>query len=101
MTSATPATTAPLDSTSGAAAPAGAPASAATEPTAAQQFDFGVGGMTCASCTGRVERALRKVPGVQDATVNLATESVRGGTVRLDRLDARHWVRQAAGFRRP
>ena len=77
MTSATPATTAPLDSTSGAAAPAGAPASAATEPTAAQQFDFGVGGMTCASCTGRVERALRKVPGVQDATVNLATESVR------------------------
>mgnify|MGYP003587146053 CR=1 FL=1 len=24
-----------------------------------------------------------------------------GGTVRLDRLDARHWVRQAAGFRRP
>ena len=77
MTSATPATTAPLDSTSGAAAPAGAPASAATETTAAQQFDFGVGGMTCASCTGRVERALRKVPGVQDATVNLATESVR------------------------
>ena len=73
MTSATPATTAPLDSTSGAAAPA----SAATETTAAQQFDFGVGGMTCASCTGRVERALRKVPGVQDATVNLATESVR------------------------
>ncbi len=24
-----------------------------------------------------------------------------GGTVRMDRLDARHWVRQAAGFRRP
>ena len=33
--------------------------------------------MTCASCTGRVERALRKLPGVQEATVNLATESVR------------------------
>nr|WP_240457083.1 heavy metal translocating P-type ATPase [Acidovorax sp. 1608163] len=33
--------------------------------------------MTCASCVGRVERALRKVPGVQDATVNLATESAR------------------------
>lgn len=37
-------------------------------------------GMTCASCAGRVEKALRKVAGVQEATVNLATESasVRG-----------------------
>jgi Cu+-exporting ATPase len=33
--------------------------------------------MTCASCVGRVEKALKKVPGVQDATVNLATESAR------------------------
>ena len=33
--------------------------------------------MTCASCVGRVERALRKVPGVTEATVNLATESAR------------------------
>jgi P-type Cu+ transporter len=31
-------------------------------------------GMTCASCVGRVERALRKVPGVASADVNLATE---------------------------
>lgn len=31
-------------------------------------------GMTCASCVVRVEKALKKVPGVQDATVNLATE---------------------------
>jgi heavy metal translocating P-type ATPase len=31
-------------------------------------------GMTCASCVGRVERALRAVPGVTAATVNLATE---------------------------
>ncbi|MBB6557775.1 Cu+-exporting ATPase [Acidovorax soli] len=43
----------------------------------ALQFDLGVGGMTCASCVGRVERALRKVPGVQEASVNLATESAR------------------------
>lgn len=42
-----------------------------------QEFDVAIGGMTCASCVGRVERALRKVPGVQDATVNLATESAR------------------------
>ncbi|MDB5933057.1 MAG: copper-translocating P-type ATPase [Massilia sp.] len=33
-----------------------------------------VGGMTCASCVGRVEKALKKVPGVASATVNLATE---------------------------
>ncbi|MFT4190044.1 MAG: heavy metal translocating P-type ATPase [Comamonas sp.] len=33
--------------------------------------------MTCASCVGRVERALRRLPGVQEATVNLATESAR------------------------
>ena len=34
-----------------------------------------VEGMTCASCSARVERALRKVPGVQEVSVNLATES--------------------------
>ncbi len=33
-----------------------------------------VEGMTCASCVGRVERALKAVPGVQSAAVNLATE---------------------------
>ena len=40
-------------------------------------LDIGIGGMTCASCVARVERALRKVPGVGQATVNLATESAR------------------------
>lgn len=39
-----------------------------------RQFDLQVDGMTCASCVGRVERALKKVPGVQSASVNLATE---------------------------
>ncbi len=37
--------------------------------------------MTCASCVMRVERALKNVPGVQDVSVNLATESAR-----IDRL---------------
>ena len=34
-----------------------------------------VAGMTCASCVGRVERALRKVPGVVVASVNLAAQT--------------------------
>lgn len=41
------------------------------------ELDLGIGGMTCASCVSRVERALKKLPGVQEATVNLATESAR------------------------
>ncbi len=40
-----------------------------------------VEGMTCASCVARVERALQQVPGVGEATVNLATETA---VVRLD-----------------
>ena len=39
--------------------------------------DIGIGGMTCASCVARVERAIAKVPGVQQVSVNLATESAR------------------------
>ncbi|QHD04872.1 heavy metal translocating P-type ATPase [Pseudomonas sp. R76] len=37
-------------------------------------FDLPISGMTCASCAGRVERALSKVPGVQSVSVNLANE---------------------------
>ncbi len=36
-----------------------------------------IGGMTCASCVNRIERALRGVPGVIEASVNLATERAR------------------------
>ncbi len=37
-------------------------------------IELDIGGMTCASCANRVEKALAKVPGVQRASVNLATE---------------------------
>lgn len=40
-------------------------------------LEFPVEGMTCASCIGRVERALKAVPGVLEATANLAQERVR------------------------
>jgi Cu+-exporting ATPase len=39
-------------------------------------LDIAIKGMTCASCAGRVEKALKKLPGVKTATVNLATEKV-------------------------
>ena len=37
-------------------------------------LDISIQGMTCASCVLRVEKALKAVPGVSAATVNLATE---------------------------
>ncbi|MBN8953683.1 MULTISPECIES: heavy metal translocating P-type ATPase [unclassified Rhizobium] len=46
-----------------------------TKPASSTSFiELLVEGMTCASCVGRVERALRAVPGVTQAAVNLATE---------------------------
>ncbi len=44
------------------------------------EWEIGVGGMTCANCSARVERALGRLPGVVSAVVNLATEraTVRG-----------------------
>jgi P-type Cu+ transporter len=52
---------------------------AVTEPTANCTLD--IGGMTCASCVGRVEKALRRIDGVAAAQVNLATEAA---TVHFD-----------------
>jgi len=39
-----------------------------------QEVTLAVEGMTCASCVGRVEKALRAIPAVHDVSVNLATE---------------------------
>jgi len=52
-------------------------------------LDLGIGGMTCASCVSRVEKALKKVPGVSDAAVNLATESARVSFEPSEQIEAR------------
>jgi P-type Cu+ transporter len=52
-------------------------------------YDIGIGGMTCASCVARVEKALKKMPGVLNATVNLATESAHIEVATNDVTDAR------------
>ncbi|KXU88310.1 copper-transporting ATPase [Paraburkholderia monticola] len=52
--------------------PADAAASSAT-----RVVELEIGGMTCASCASRVEKALAKLPGVARASVNLATERAR------------------------
>ena len=59
--------------------------------------DMGIGEMTCASCVARVEKALKKVPGVTSATVNLATESARIEVEASDQIEAqlRRAVRDA------
>ncbi|MDM1283824.1 copper-translocating P-type ATPase [Acinetobacter towneri] len=41
---------------------------------AIQPIELSIDGMTCASCVARVEKALKKVSGVEQANVNLATE---------------------------
>ena len=43
--------------------------------TRIEQFELAIVGMSCASCVGRVEKALQRIPGVLVANVNLATES--------------------------
>lgn len=45
-----------------------------TSQNLSQPTVLAISGMTCASCVARVEKALRAVPGVDGASVNLATE---------------------------
>ncbi|MGC4028669.1 MAG: heavy metal translocating P-type ATPase [Steroidobacteraceae bacterium] len=51
-----------------------------TGPGSSAAITLPIEGMSCASCVSRVEKALKAVPGVVEATVNLATEraTVRG-----------------------
>lgn len=50
--------------------------------------EYGVTGMTCAACARAIERAVKKVDGVEDATVNLITEKLRvTGTVEAIKVE--------------
>ena len=70
-----------------------------TAESTATGVQFPVEGMTCASCVNRIERYLRKVDGVVEANVNLATESA---SVRFDpalvKLDDLRSAVEAAGY---
>src|SRR5713226_3565021 len=44
------------------------------EPESESHLVLDLEGMTCASCARRIEKGLKKVPGVKEASVNLATE---------------------------
>lgn len=52
-------------------------------PVALQQTVLEVDDMTCAACAGRVQRAVRAIPGVRDVQVNLATGRARIGHIGL------------------
>jgi Cu+-exporting ATPase len=56
--------------------PAAAPVAPAGSATGGELV-LPIGGMTCASCVRRIEKALNRVEGVREASVNLATEKAR------------------------
>lgn len=63
---------------------------------AEETLDLGITGMTCASCAGRVERALSAVPGVITANVNLASERAQVRVVRgVNALELSRAINQA------
>jgi len=66
---------------------------------AAATLALPIAGMTCAACASRVERALRRVPGVGEAQVNIATETatITGGPP----LPALIEAVEAAGYQVP
>ena len=72
--------TIPNPGASAVAVPPSGPAEGAG-PRSPGTLELRIGGMHCASCVARVEQALAGVPGVREASVNLATERAR---VRLD-----------------
>ncbi len=63
-----------------------------------ERFDIPVRGMTCASCVGRIERALAKVPGVTRVSVNLATERASVETLGATPREVLHEAIERAGY---
>ena len=62
-----------------------------TKDNKSELFTLDIEGMTCASCVGRVEKALMKIPGVEAASVNLATEQAKvrlngSSSVKIDEI---------------
>ncbi|MDX0973317.1 heavy metal translocating P-type ATPase [Sinorhizobium medicae] len=60
--------------------------------------ELGIEGMTCASCVSRVEKSLKAVPGVRQATVNLATEKATVRIVAGTTVSALEDAVRAAGY---
>ncbi len=79
---------APTETLTPAGPSAEAPAAAPDAAAEVCSLDIGIGGMTCASCVTRVEKALNRLPGVSEASVNLATESARVTVQGLGRTEA-------------
>ena len=51
--------------------PKGVSAAAAGEATEAAKAVFDVGGMTCSACAGSVEKAIKRLPGIREAAVDV------------------------------
>lgn len=64
-----------------------------------REVTFPVGGMTCAACSSAVERALKKLPGAKEVSVNLTTEKAKviydSNELRLSQIKA---AIQKAGY---
>ncbi|WP_085314930.1 heavy metal translocating P-type ATPase [Derxia lacustris] len=65
---------------------------------AARDWRFPVEGMTCAACAGRIEKLLRRVPGVESASINLATETASVRAAGELGFDALRGAVERAGF---
>jgi Cu+-exporting ATPase len=65
----------------------------------ARQVVLGIGGMTCATCAGRVERALAAVPGVLQVLVNLAAERATVTILPGTDIAALHAAVTSSGYR--